>query len=249
MASVTPLCTGSIEMDRSVLLAGTAGEQTVAPVIVYLIEGAETVLVDTGFGDVDRMNRRHAGFTCRRPDDQTIPRVLESQNCAPPDIDHVVLSHLHWDHCDNLDLFSNAEIHVPRAELEYAIAPEPMHADGYDAKSLGREPPWLRVQMTPMSGETNICEDVTAFPTPGHSVGHMSVAVETAGETTVVAVDAIPTFENLAGGPDSPYTLGSAVDEFDWWESAHAVDRRADKVLPGHEWEILDASPPPSAGE
>jgi hypothetical protein len=76
----------------------------------------------------------------------------------------------------------------------------------------------------------------------------MSVAVETDGKTTVVAVDSIPTFENLTGGPNSPYTLGSAVDEFEWWKSAHAVDRRGDTILPGHEWEILDASPPSGTG-
>lgn len=244
MPTVTPLCSGSIGMDRSVLITGGAGEEIVAPVIVYLIEGPRTVLVDTGFGDLEQMNDRHPGFTCRRPADQELSAVLAGEGYEPADIDNVVLSHLHWDHCYNLDLFSDAEIHVPRRELEYAIAPQPMHAAGYDAKSLGYEPPWLRTEMTPMEGETTICDGVTTFPTPGHTIGHMSVAVETQAGTTVAAADAVPTFDNLSGSVNSPYLLGTTVNDFEAWESIRTVDQRGDRILPGHDWDILDTDPP-----
>jgi len=189
------------------------------------------------------MADRHPGYDCRREDGQTLRAALDGEGYAPEDVDTVVLSHLDWDHCYNLDLFEDARILVGRRELEYAIAPYPMHADRYEAKSLGREPPWLTVDLTPIEGETEVCEGVTAFPTPGHTVGHQSVAVESGGETTAVAVDAVPTFRNLEGTSDAPFIRGLAMDEFDWWHSAREVAERGDRILPGHEWGIVDAGP------
>jgi len=66
------------------------------------------------------------------------------------------------------------------------------------------------------------------------------VAVDAGGETTIVAVDAVPTFDNVEGGER---IRGLAVNEFEWWESAGEVLDRADRLLPGHEWGILDAEP------
>jgi glyoxylase-like metal-dependent hydrolase (beta-lactamase superfamily II) len=228
-------------LDESILVSGRRGREVEAPSIVYLVEAGETILVDTGFGSTERMAERHPGFDCRRREGQELRAILESEGYRPADVDRVVLSHLDWDHCYNLDLFPDADVCVQRRELAYAIAPYPMHAERYEAKSLGREPPWLSVDLTPLDGETELCPGVTAFPTPGHTVGHQSLAVETGGGTTVVAADAVPTFENVADG--APARRGLAMDDFDWWESAREVCDRADRLLPGHEWEVLDADP------
>lgn len=241
--AVTPLCCGSLTMDLSVLVVTEVGVEVEVPSIVYLIEGERTVLVDTSFGDPEVMAERHPGFGCRREDGQGLRAVLEGEGYAPSDVDAVVLSHLDWDHCHNLDLFADAEVLVQRSELEYAIAPYPMHAGRYEAKSLGMEPPWLTVDLTPIEGETRICEGVTAFPTPGHTVGHQSLAVETDEGTVVVAADAVPTDRNLEGTDDAPFLRAGAMDEFDWWHSAHEVAERGDRILPGHEWGILDTGP------
>jgi len=242
--TVTPRCCGSFLVDESILIRSESGVVE-APSIVYLIEAEETVLVDTGFGPVELMAERHPSYDCHRASDQSLDAILADEGYAPADIDAVVLSHLDWDHCYGLDRFDTAatDIYVQRRELEYAIAPYPMHADRYEAKSIGREPPWLSVDLTPIEGETSLCAGVTAFPTPGHTVGHQSVAVEANGQTTVVAVDAVPTFGNATGDPDAPVRRGLAMNEFEWRESALDVLDRADRLLPGHEWGILDAEP------
>ncbi len=238
-ATVTPRCCGSMTLDKSILVSGDRGVEIEAPSLVYLIEAAETLLVDTSFGDVEVMAELHPGFECRRSAGQTPEAVLDSEGYRPGDIDAVVLTHLDWDHCYNLELFEDAEVYVQRRELEYAIAPYPTHAERYEAKSLGREPPWLTVDLTPLDGETRLCRGVTAFPTPGHTVGHQSLAVETDEGTTVVAADAVPTFENLADG----LRRGLAMNDLEWWQSAREVRERADRVLPGHEWGIVDEGP------
>jgi glyoxylase-like metal-dependent hydrolase (beta-lactamase superfamily II) len=240
--TVTPRCCGSLTMDASVLVEGRTGTVE-APSTVFLIEGARTVLVDTGFGPVDLMSKLHPDYDCHRTADQTLPAVLDDEGYTPADVDAIVLSHLDWDHCYNLAVFPEAEVYVSRRELAYAVDPDPNHADRYEATSSGREPPWLGVDPTPVDGETEICADVTVFPTPGHTVGHQSVAVEGDDGTTVVAADAVPTFDNLTGDPDDPFRVGLAMDDLAWRESAGAVRERADRLLPGHEWAILDADP------
>ncbi len=241
--TVTPKCCGSLTMDHGVLVLDRMGEQTEAPSNVFLIEGAETILVDTSFGDPALMAERHPGFECHRTPDQTLTAVLADEGYAPADVDSVVLSHLDWDHCYGLDAFDDATVYVSRRELAYAIAPHEIHAVRYEAKSLGREPPWLRTDLTPLAGETELCPGVTAFPTPGHTVGHVSLAVDTDAGTTVVAADAVATYDNLGDDAETPFRRGLAMDDLAWWESANEVRDRADEVLPGHEWAVVDAEP------
>jgi glyoxylase-like metal-dependent hydrolase (beta-lactamase superfamily II) len=45
--------------------------------------------------------------------------ALQASDIRPGDIRHVILSHLHFDHCLNLPLFQNARVYLSRAELDY----------------------------------------------------------------------------------------------------------------------------------
>jgi len=242
--TVTPKCCGSLTMDAGVLDLAQMGTRIEAPSTVYLIDAEDLLVVDTSFGDPELMADRHPGFECHREPDWTLGAVLDEEGYAPGDVDGVLLTHLDWDHCYNLDLFEvDTPVYVQRRELSYAIAPYPMHAVRYEAKSLGRDPPWLDVDLTPIEGETALCPGVTAVPTPGHTVGHQSVAVETAAGTTVAAADAIPTFDNLDPEGPTPFRRGLVMDDAEWWHSAREVRDRADRILPGHEWDVLDADP------
>lgn len=240
---VTPLCCGSIAMDAAVDLVGESG-RVEAPSTVYLIEAAKTILVDTSFGDPERVTDRHPGFECHRSDDRRLRRVLDAEGYAPTDVDTVVFSHLDWDHCHNLDRFGEStEFVVQREELSYATDPYPPHTVRYEASAAGPTRPWTTRDLTPIDGEVELCPGVVAFPTPGHTVGHQSVAVETDAGTTVVAADAVPTFRNVDRGAGVPQHLGGAMDQIAWWESATAVLDRGDEILPGHDWAILDSEP------
>lgn len=240
---VTPLCCGSVAMDAGVLIAGESG-RIEAPSVVYLIEGPETILVDTSFGDPEGVTDRHPGFECHRPSSRRLDRVLDAAGYDVADIDTVVFTHLDWDHCHNLDRFpSSTEFVVQREELAYAIDPYPPHTVRYEAGAPDRDPAWTTRDLTLIEGETRLCPGVVAFPTPGHTVGHQSIVVETGTETTVVAADAVPTFSNVDRDADEVRQLGGAIDEVAWWESARKVLDRGDVILPGHEWEILDAAP------
>ena len=67
-----------------------------------LTVGNNNILVDTG-----PSSRRTVLY-----------RALESKNLTPDDIDIVILTHMHWDHCQNTDLFRNARILLHPTEMD-----------------------------------------------------------------------------------------------------------------------------------
>lgn len=242
--TVTPLHCGTLLLDKGdVLTRGVdTGVVVATPSISFLVEGPseiEPVLVDTSFGDVELMAERWPAYPCRRPPGRSITDQLGANGYSPDDIETVVLSHLDWDHCYNLDLFTHADVYVQRTEVEER------YADGFP---MEWDAPWSAVELTFLDGETELAPGIVAFHTPGHQVGHQSLEVSTADGTTVIAADAIPTFENLEPSDDGAFIPGGInVSDEDWWRSAREIVDRADVILPGHEWGILDVEPPDDA--
>src|SRR6266508_1601773 len=76
---------------------------------VTLMRGAHTTLVDVG-------------YFARG---QLLVERLQAVGLKPEDVDRIVLTHAHWDHCLNLQRFPNAEVLIHRDELEYTSAPHP----------------------------------------------------------------------------------------------------------------------------
>lgn len=114
--------------------------------------------------------------------------ALKQLHLAPQDIDTIFLTHLHWDHVENLDLFPNAEVLTPRSEFEYAAAPRP--------NDWGT-PPYvrdilrgMRVTLLPEQ-EQEIFPGVSTLLLPGHSVGLQGLVVDNGEERAVLASDAL----------------------------------------------------------
>ena len=72
-----------------------------------------------------RVNQTHiliaTGPSSRR---SLLLSTMNSHGLEPSDIDIVILTHLHWDHCQNTDLFTNSKILVHPRELDYAKSPK-----------------------------------------------------------------------------------------------------------------------------
>ena len=71
---------------------------------VILVEGEKRVLFDSA----------HVG---RRT---YLQAQLEARGLTPRDVDLQVLSHAHWDHVQNVDMFDHAPLLVHRKERRYA---------------------------------------------------------------------------------------------------------------------------------
>lgn len=159
-------------------------------------------------------------------------KALADSGLRPQDIKTVFLSHLHFDHAHNIDLFAHAHIFVSRREWDYAADPHP------DDLLL----PWgMRAQLEKSSielieGEGVLDEGMSFFPTPGHTPGHFSLQLETADNgRVVIAGDAIKYAKEAI--------LRRCDMAFDTLENGTASIERilavADRIVPGHFPELI----------
>jgi glyoxylase-like metal-dependent hydrolase (beta-lactamase superfamily II) len=175
------------------------------PIHAWLIEHDEgLIVVDTG--ETARIAERgylpawHPYFrlgvrTWVEPEQEIGPQ-LRGLGFSPRDVRWVILTHLHTDHAGGLHHFPDSDILVSRTELELA--------SGTIGKVRGylphRWPGWFRPTPIDLDGEpfgpfsasrpVTATGDITLLPTPGHTAGHMSVAVRTDDRLVLLAGDA-----------------------------------------------------------
>ncbi len=154
-------------------------------------------------------------------------KALESRNLSPQEIDLVILTHMHWDHCQNTDMFKNARILVHPKEMDYAHNPNP--ADHNAAKYIAEMMDKMKVE--PISDGDVIADGISIIDTPGHTLGHISILAEVEGEKILVAGDAMPD-----GGTVKrklPYNVFWDVNEAT--ESVEKMLDSSDVFYPGHD--------------
>lgn len=153
--------------------------------------------------------------------------ALANHSIEPEEIDTVILTHLHWDHCQNTDLFGNARVVVHPSEIDYAKNPNrrDRSAASYIADMLGK----MRVE--PAADGDLIADGVSVIDTPGHTKGHISVLLEGGGEKVLVAGDALPDSGTVRR--KLPYNVFWDVDD-----AAESVEKMLDAshvFYPGHD--------------
>ena len=247
--TIRPLNCGTIHTDYSNMVYWTNfGTKLAIPSFIYMIEGAKDhddkdvkVVVDTSFLDPERGG---APWPASREPGQSVREQLEGAGWKPEEVDILILSHLHWDHSQNCDLFPNAIKYVWAEELQYSVCPVALQSKPYDApihpntrwpviaqQGIIFEPIW--------KDNYEIVPGVTYFHTPGHTPGHCSVAVETRVGTYVIAADVIQIQEGL----DRRVPAGQMSSMRDAMDSIWKCIERATKeeyILPGHEASVLE---------
>ena len=130
----------------------------------------------------------------------TLVAALAAHGLTPEQIDTVFVSHLHWDHIENIDLFRHAQILVPRLEFDYAAEVRP--------QDWGT-PPYARAMLEGMrlelldDIEQEIFPGVRTLLLPGHSVGLQGLVVGADGGGVVLASDALWSARDaVRGHPD-----------------------------------------------
>jgi glyoxylase-like metal-dependent hydrolase (beta-lactamase superfamily II) len=179
--------------------------------VTLIVDDGKRIVVDVGhFGNRDAMLES-----------------MKSKGFGPQDVDMVMLTHIHWDHCLNVDLFKKAEIFVGEAEIEKGnlTGKEDIHAQHF--REYVRSLNYHRVK-----DDQSLTSHVKAISTPGHSVGHMSILFEEGGKKTVVVGDAVPNLRAYRRGvPDLIF--------FNTEQAKASVQRIKDlhaaTVIPGHD--------------
>ncbi len=133
---------------------------------VFLIEHPRgPILVDTGVGEGSRfIDRAYA------PVRGDLKAALARHGVEVAEIGTVILTHLHFDHIGRNGEFPGATFFAQRAEIEAAAVPAYTVSEWLGLETLS---------YVAVDGEAEVARGVTLIPTPGHTLGHQSVLVET----------------------------------------------------------------------
>jgi glyoxylase-like metal-dependent hydrolase (beta-lactamase superfamily II) len=220
------------------------GEVLPVPIVMWAIKGPQgCIVVDTGAGDPQRALKYHR--LMEQSEDQRPLKALENIAVDPADVDLVVLTHLHWDHCGNNSLFKRAQFIVQEEEIRYALSPLPVHYVAYETAAIGTRPLWLDTypQFKIIRGDHRIAPGITTVCLPGHSPGFQGVLVETADSPYVIAGDGVPLYDNWqAGGNEEHLPPGVHHDLAQCYQSYDKLAALGAKILPGHDIRIFEKS-------
>ena len=178
---VTVLCEGYLVREGSVVVDASS-------TVALIVADGGVIVVDTG-----------------APSEvETLRESLANAGFEESEVDVVVNTHLHTDHCGGNDMFANAVKMAHRLE----------------------RPP---IRMVKVEDGDELAAGVNVRCTPGHTAGSLSVLVES-GDRCAICGDAIPTRQNFESGtpPAIHMDRGLAI------QSMKSLVAWADVVIPGH---------------
>ncbi|AUH39945.1 N-acyl homoserine lactonase family protein [Streptomyces sp. CMB-StM0423] len=222
---------------------GSLHEGVMVPVPVWLIEGADrTILIDTGLGDLDEVSamqsRYGVGFVAeRRGSQQDIVAGLARHGVRPEDVDVVVLTHLHFDHIGNNELFPRATFVVQRDELPQGIAPPQFCMFYYPEYSYKVTD--VRDRLRVIDGDVELADGIRLVKIGGHTPGCMVVMVETESGTVCLTSDVMYNYRNL----ELNWPMGSFWDLAQLMRGYDRLHREADIIVPEHDWQFTEHFP------
>jgi glyoxylase-like metal-dependent hydrolase (beta-lactamase superfamily II) len=219
-----------------VLLEGTAYSST----CVLATNGEHRVVIDTGLS----------------LQETALADALGRRQLEPTDIDIVINTHLHIDHCGNNVCFSRAALFMSREEWRWTVAfydalfvsrtPERVFAEFYpEAASYRLEHQMIR-KVTRMARlvwdasrlglegrfrwiETcDLPAGLEVLPTPGHTPHHLSIRVA-APEPVIIAGDAVLDEQGIA---NARVMLPHSRAQF--MATRGALLERGEQIVPGH---------------
>lgn len=222
------------------------------PVHVWLVtDGKQHFLVDSGMTDIARIEEmlKVSGWGGGH---EMLRKRLAEHGLTPDDISHVILTHMHFDHADNLELFPNATVVVQKDELFHAIDPTPSHRPFFkrhiQSEILGRKRP---AGLMLVDGDVDFVEGIQILKVPSHTPGMQVPIVTTAKGKAALVSDLGDHYKYWY--PADPRATRKPVrylsdtfmagpirseSERDWCAAMRRVLDHADIVVPAHDFRI-----------
>lgn len=204
-----------------------------------IVGGGRTFVVDTGFDEATAKRRNRA---ISRP-------VAEGLRCVgvdPSAVGDVILTHMHFDHAGNGDLFPAARYHLQDAEMQYCTGrcmchPHLRHAfEADDAVAMVRRVFEGRVSFH--AGDAEIAPGISVHLVGGHSKGLQVVRARTRRGWVVLASDASHYYENMEHGRPFPIAYNVA-DTLEGYAALRRLAGSPAHIVPGHDPLVLQRYP------
>jgi N-acyl homoserine lactone hydrolase len=255
--SIRPLCYSHVDLPREffggVPIHSGEGVST-SPMVYVLISGKEAdgalhhYLVDAGFA-AEKWIHRFGFYHWEGPD-----AVLAKVGVAPEDIERIFLTHMHFDHGNNLPAFPNASVYVQWDEYQgwiKALAlPElytPLGDESWVTSSFDREDIQMYGRLASEhrlhfvhDGEQIAPGIVGHLSKDGHTFGTQWLSVETSSGPFVMAGDTVMWYSNVEEMWPSGYTNGNTYNMLLTYGEIHEyVGGELDRIVPGHDIELF----------
>ena len=217
--------------------ADAARKMDIAMMVWLVRGGGRNILIDSGFYREQFFKQwKVADFA--RPSD-----AVARTGVKPEEITDLIVTHMHWDHADGMDLFPNAKIWLQKDELEYyaGSAWQSRRTHG------GIEPDDVMVavklntqgKVGLVNGDAQeILPGLTCYTGGKHTYASQFVAVNTAAGTIVLASDNMYLWENLEKHAPIAQTLDPASN-LRAQERMLQLAGDARHIVPGHDPEVM----------
>lgn len=203
--------------------------------------GGKTVVYDCGVRPALAAERKLKNYVS--PD-----KVLERIGVKAEEVEHLVISHIHFDHNGGLELFPKAKVYVQRREFDFwvydPIAKRPPCAHVSDSVAI-RQLGNLRGsdRLILVDGDQKILPGIELLLTPGHTIALQSMAVKTAKGLAILASDCAHVHKSFE--LDMPSCL---ITDMPAWLNSYTklrnkVHGNLKMLFPGHDKMMLDDYP------
>ena len=215
--------------------------------MVWLVRGrGRNILVDSGFYR-EQFFRQWQVTDFVKPSD-----ALQRVGLKPEEISDVIVTHMHWDHADGMDLFPNARIWLQKDELQYyagdAWQSKRTHGgiDPEDVLEAVRLNTQGRVGL--VNGDAQeILPGVTCYTGGRHTYASQYVGVNTGAGIVVLASDNVYLYENL----EKHVPIAAALDAESNLRAQDRMKQLAASprlIIPGHDPAVMTSFPNPVPG-
>jgi len=209
---------------------------------VWAITGSgRTFILDTGFDAEEGRKRKREHI--RSPGDG-----LRMLGIDPAGVEDVVISHMHYDHAGNHDLFPKARFHLQDKEMAYCTGRAMCHRalrhsfSPEDVAAMVRRLFAGRLEFH--DGDQEIAPGISLHAIGGHTLGLQAMRVRTRRGWLVLAADAAHLYANIE--QQRPYaTVLDVGAMMDGHRRLQQLASSAAHIIPGHDPLVMSRYPAP----
>jgi glyoxylase-like metal-dependent hydrolase (beta-lactamase superfamily II) len=231
---------------RNLVVGADSTRTTDLTMMVWVLRTGDgrVVLVDTGF-------HRRKFLDSWKPSEYVLPsEAVGRLGITPDQVADIVLTHIHWDHMDGLDLFPKARIWIQKAEYDHYVGDDgsalQRAIDPDDAKMIAHLRAAGRVHLVD-GDDQEILPGIRVYTGGRHTYASQYLGVSTGAGTVVVASDNCYLYENLERHAAIAQTL-DAASNLAAQDRMRALASDPSLIVPGHDPKVFERFPEPGNG-
>ena len=204
-----------------------------------LVSKTRTYVVDIGFSAETAQKRDRELIRC-----PSIGLKMIGINAAR--VKDVIITHMHYDHVGNFNLFPNAHFHLQEREITYSTGrhmTKSVFSTAYNVEDVIDVIRGVyKGRVTFHNGDANLAPGISLHHIGGHTDGLQVVRVWTERGWVVLASDASHLYANMSQVNPFPivFNVGDMVDGYD---RLNELADTKDHIIPGHDPLVMEKYP------